>query len=284
MTGSGTITDPYVIQNVTDLQNISLNPAAYYILGNNIDCTGFPFTPIPGFLGNLDGQSKQINHLSITTEFNACLFDYSVPPTIANVSVSNITFNDINLLSTHDGNNGIFSLLPTGNLTLSKIILASGNYSGGDNSNVGGLVGFANFTAPSQGLTISQCSSYVSQSCGNASNMGGLIGWALVTNPSLGLTISQSFTYINQTCITNSAVGGLIGIAQIDNNQVVNIINAYARGSIIASSGVGTVLGGIIGEVFDDTPGLTLENVYSTVAVPVGLWRGGLIGYHSGPG
>jgi hypothetical protein len=249
VTGAGTIGNPYVIQNVTDLQNISLFPSAYYILGNNIDCTGFPFTPIAGFLGNLNGQSKQINHLSISAEFNACLFDYPVPAGPVSVAVSNITFNDINLANIHSGNVGIFGSLPVGSLSLSKIFVASGN-----------------------------CS------CGDSSNMGGLVGIADVSSIPASLAISQCYTYLKQLCITNSAVGGLIGIASIDNNQVISILNAYARGSIVASSKVGTVLGGIIGEVFDDTPGLTLQNVYSTVAIPVGLWRGGLIGYHTGPG
>ena len=40
MTGSGTQEDPYIIENVTDLQNIQNDLSAYYELGGNIDASG----------------------------------------------------------------------------------------------------------------------------------------------------------------------------------------------------------------------------------------------------
>ena len=39
MTGSGTVGDPYVIYNVTDLQDMSNDVTAYYSLNNSIDAT-----------------------------------------------------------------------------------------------------------------------------------------------------------------------------------------------------------------------------------------------------
>ncbi|GAJ17451.1 unnamed protein product, partial [marine sediment metagenome] len=39
MTGSGTIGDPYVIWDVNDLQDMNLDLAAYYELGQDIDAS-----------------------------------------------------------------------------------------------------------------------------------------------------------------------------------------------------------------------------------------------------
>ena len=39
MTGSGTLLDPYIIQNVNDLQAVQNDPLKYYELGNDIDAT-----------------------------------------------------------------------------------------------------------------------------------------------------------------------------------------------------------------------------------------------------
>ena len=39
MLGSGTLGDPYIIQDVTDLQNMNLDLAAHYVLGNDIDAS-----------------------------------------------------------------------------------------------------------------------------------------------------------------------------------------------------------------------------------------------------
>ena len=40
MLGSGTVGDPYIIQDVNDQQDVQLDPLAYYELGNDIDGVG----------------------------------------------------------------------------------------------------------------------------------------------------------------------------------------------------------------------------------------------------
>jgi len=74
MTGSGTESDPYVIYNQTDLQNIANDLDAYYVLGNDITCSGH-FIPIGyrsypfsyPFSGVLDGREHIIRNLYIDT-------------------------------------------------------------------------------------------------------------------------------------------------------------------------------------------------------------------------
>jgi hypothetical protein len=77
MTGSGTALDPYIIQDVTDLQNMNLNLAAYYELGNDIDASatsgwngGAGFIPLgqrggTSFTGHFDGNNHTISNLYI---------------------------------------------------------------------------------------------------------------------------------------------------------------------------------------------------------------------------
>jgi hypothetical protein len=72
MTGSGTAGDPYIISDINDFQNISLNLAAYYELAGGINASatsgwngGTGFTPLTNFSGNLDGKGSSISLIFI---------------------------------------------------------------------------------------------------------------------------------------------------------------------------------------------------------------------------
>ena len=100
MEGSGTVTDPYQVSTPLQLQAISNDLSAHYILINDIDCThdtqdpsgalyngGLGFEPIGGglgawtdpFVGTFDGNNKKITGLYInrpTLDWNVGLFGY----------------------------------------------------------------------------------------------------------------------------------------------------------------------------------------------------------------
>ena len=74
--GSGTVGSPYVITNVTQLQEIENNLTAYYELGNDIDASatsgwngGLGFDPVGSsgtpFIGSLDGKGFKVSGLVI---------------------------------------------------------------------------------------------------------------------------------------------------------------------------------------------------------------------------
>ncbi len=76
MTGSGTLADPYIIYDVTDLQNVELDTTAYYELANDIDASatigwngGAGFLPLGQltneFTGQLDGKGHKITSLFV---------------------------------------------------------------------------------------------------------------------------------------------------------------------------------------------------------------------------
>lgn len=98
MIGSGTLGDPYIITTVQDLQNVNNDLDAYYVLGNDIDCTDFDFIPIGiinnvknEFNGNFNGRGHKIINLTIETDYNKDigLFAYPVNATIKNIIFEN---------------------------------------------------------------------------------------------------------------------------------------------------------------------------------------------------
>ncbi|MEM4182060.1 MAG: hypothetical protein QXX68_02835 [Candidatus Pacearchaeota archaeon] len=99
--GSGTLEDPYQISNCSQLQNMKFNLSAYYVLGNDVDCSetinwneGLGFEPIGNetnhFRGSFDGRNFTINGLYINrTNLNYVgLFGYS-SGNISNVGLVN---------------------------------------------------------------------------------------------------------------------------------------------------------------------------------------------------
>lgn len=101
MTGSGTSGDPYVIYNVTDLQNMNNNKAAYYKLANDIDASatsgwngGAGFVPVgtvaAPFTGHFNGNNYTIDGLYINrgSTTHCGMFGYVTEATIGNVTLS----------------------------------------------------------------------------------------------------------------------------------------------------------------------------------------------------
>jgi hypothetical protein len=74
--GSGTSGDPYQITTCAQLHEIGSNLSAHYLMKNDIDCTGYSFTPIGDttsqfFVGTLDGGGHKITHLTISSNENS---------------------------------------------------------------------------------------------------------------------------------------------------------------------------------------------------------------------
>jgi hypothetical protein len=95
MIGTGTLLDPYIIENVTDLQNIEDDLDAYYELGGDIDASatsgwnsGAGFAPITSFTGQLNGKGFAISSLFINRNASAVgLFNVNAG-TVTNVGLT----------------------------------------------------------------------------------------------------------------------------------------------------------------------------------------------------
>src|SRR5262245_21538080 len=89
---------PIVINSISDLQAIQNNPSAYYVLGADIDASGFNFASIANFSGILDGQGHSINNLQVS------LFTkIDTQGTVENLQLANVHASGAALAFENDG-------------------------------------------------------------------------------------------------------------------------------------------------------------------------------------
>lgn len=294
MTGSGTLADPYVIWDVNDLQNVSLDLTAYYELGQDIDASatagwngGLGFLPIglwvnwggvvpptpwiacagvywkqTPFTGHFDGKGHSITELTIHRTRH-------IAPTTTCPDYHNV---------------GLFSQL-SGGAVVQNVNLVNADIDGHDT--VGALVGYSFSNA-----TITNCHSSGSVDVED-SDAGGLIGEA-----DDDVTISNCSSSASVTAGTSDA-GGLVAAVW----DHVSIANSYATGAVI---GGGDWVGGLVGffgfystisncyatgnvQGDDEVGGLaglcedgTIEYCYATGDVQGDVMVGGLVGLLNG--
>jgi hypothetical protein len=260
MTGSGTSIDPFVITTCLDLQNMSSNLNATYILGSDIDCSmtntwnsGAGFIPIGNtstlFNGTLDGKNYSINGLFInrSSTGNQGLFG----KTNSSTTIKNLNLTNVNITG-YDYTGGLIGY-------------AFGNIS---NVHVSGSVKGRNFT----GGIVGTSSSTITASSFNGTITGDNTTGGLVGTQS-GQNVSTSYASGSITC-TNINCGGLFGI--LTNSHVSDV---YAN--IAINSGTFSNIGGLIGNA-TFTSGTYLKNSYSTSFITgSGINTGGLIGLNN---
>lgn len=289
--GDGSAGNPYQISTCTDLQNISSDLTASYVLYSDIDCSdttnwnsGAGFEPIATgastFTGMLDGQGHTVSGLYIRRfEANQSLLGQTGSGAIVqNLNVRDGSITGIGGAATLMGvSDGTTIRNVSSNLT----ILASGSLAGGlianatdttiESSNatgsvtgegnmVGGLVG--SYT----GGTITK--SYASGNVWGGSNIGGLVGFAT------GTLISKSYATGSVKADSDHG-GGLIGNLE---NSTINY--SYATGNITSFGG--NNLGGLVGTT---TGAVILMQDYASgnIESTFGDFIGGFIG-HGGDG
>ncbi|MFW6196344.1 MAG: hypothetical protein ACOC5D_03315 [Thermoplasmatota archaeon] len=235
--GSGTSIDPYQISNVYELQNMSTDLNAYYILVNDIDASatsewnsGAGFVPIgtssASFRGSFDGQGYSISNLYInrpSTNYIG-LFGYTEFGSIKNIDMID---NDIT------GQNYVAVLVGSSYWSRMEKCYAKGEVYGIDH--VGGLVGY-DYSGSSNNL-------YATVNVSGSNNVGGLFGGLHYA------TLNNSYARGNVHGVYYT--GGLIG-----QNAVGNIQKSYSTGYVESSySGglVGINWGGTILNSFWDT-------------------------------
>ncbi len=282
--GDGTKEHPYAIKTKEELQAVNEDLSAYYVLGANIDLTGFKFTPIGNetpFTGNIDGTGYTISNLNLDSEEsdNIGLFSNN------NGTISNITLNDI----TVKGKSNVGGLVGY-NSGIVTSCTVSGNVTGlGDN--VGGLIGYV--YAENKDITLS--GNGAEGKVVGINQVGGLIGYSQIyatANGIYNLYIQKSYATVDVEGTSN--VGGLIGyqIAHIlkhnDATTANNyILQTYATGNVKAT---GDNVGGLVGYMYSYTaldsswlPTIRayvgIQNSFATGKVEGRSNIGGLVGY-----
>ena len=93
--GSGTEADPYIITTPAQLQEMATDLDGYYKLGNDIDLSGFSWTPVGSssapFRGVLDGDGYTISNLNLINNVISGIFSYISGAKILNIKLSSFT-------------------------------------------------------------------------------------------------------------------------------------------------------------------------------------------------
>jgi hypothetical protein len=268
--GSGTPGDPYMIEDVADLQAMSNNLTAYYALANDIDASntsgwngGQGFEPIGNgarFSGGFDGRGYNITGLYINrpSTDNVGLFghvgDDAGATVIANATLGN---------STVIGARGTGTLIGrvTGNkkTIVENCSAIDGNVTG--NGATGGLIGSFNSWQITPGGTdnpvlrysYTDVLIYSSASGGGRDDFGGLVGC------SQGGTIQNSYSRSSVNATDGSRIGGLVGC--IDDRG--EILNSYSTGLVSVTNCV--LVGGLVGHNGTEfNPGVVTNSFWDT--------------------
>jgi hypothetical protein len=217
--GSGTIEDPYLITEVSDLGSIWYRPFAHYILTNNIDLSDILWStaPIPWFDGTFDGNGFHIENLHIQGAGLLGLFG----KLRSNANVQYLRLLDFNISGTSNDIGGLAG-------SNYGIIINSGCTGTIDNGyqNIGGLVG--------QNLgSISNSYSTV-----NVNGEGFAVGMAGTNNGSIINSYSCS------TVSGDYILGGLAGT-----NSAGSIVNSYSTGIVTGLVRIGGLVGYYYGNI-----------------------------------
>jgi hypothetical protein len=262
--GNGSANNPFQISNVSQLQNMSGDLTAHYILINDIYCSetktwnsGKGFFPIGGdtdlgtggfqgskFTGSLNGQGHKITDIYINQPgYNWVGFFgwVEVGGELNNVSLKNISVNGEGRVGGFVGyNKGIINNCGVQGSVIGDI---------DDSWNVGGLVG-----ENLKGI-ISHC--YTDCVVDSYEYGGGLVGY----NDGW---INHSYSTGPMTGTGSEYIGGLVGY----NPGTIN--NSYAKGAVISTyNSVGGLVGDTFGYVF---------NSYATGSVKGNQYVGGFAG------
>ena len=301
--GSGTSSDPFVIQNQAHLTAINGNLGSHFILGNDIHLTG-QWVPIGTagnpFTGSLDGNGHTIHYLTVNQPSNNYVGLFAVTSgafithlTIESASVSG--FSNVGIIAGHAADTIIDGITVAGNAFGSYVGddgafgLVVGRMTGGEISNthaagniggymnVGGLVGFMNNGLISDSSASGSVSGRASgglvgfmqdSSITGSSATGNIEGFTLVGGLVGSMTLSEiSYSYATGSIVgTEGRAGGLVG--QTNDNSVIS--NSHATGNVAGNA----IVGGLVGELINSeiSGSYAAGNVFGTSMI------GGLVG------
>jgi hypothetical protein len=253
--GDGSAGNPYIIEDVWDLQNMSSNRTAHYALGNDIDASatrtwnsGAGFEPVYAFTGTLDGRNHTITGLYIhrgntdgvglfaSVGFDALVRDVK----LADVNVTGYT--DVGGLAGANEVGTIYNCHATGTVT------NSWNGAGGLVGTNGGTLDRSHFT----GLVKGKYST------------GGLVG-------SLTAGVVNN-SYFEGTVIGSGDAGGLLASGFL-RGRVIN--SHYNIDRVTINGGPNVTIGGIFDAQYQDwfSSGLALDiSDYRATLAPSGSW------------
>lgn len=165
--GSGTIGDPFIIRDQSELFAIRERPAAHYRLGKSIELIG-DWEPIPTFSGSLDGAGHQISGLQV--------LEWSAPAGLFGAltgAVSNLVIatSSVGVGSENSQYCGVLAGIAAAPALVHRVICLGKLITGGDRA--GGFIGYLN---PNGGC-IRESAAFVEVSGAGTLRTGAMFGY-----------------------------------------------------------------------------------------------------------
>lgn len=225
--GDGTEANPYLIASIGDLQQIKRDASAHYKLSQDIDGSGFAFTPIKDFAGVLKGDGKTISNFTLDTNaYTAGIFDTATGTS----EISGITFVDPVIRLNSDNSKAALLAGSSMGATIKDIHVYGLKASGSEFSgNFGGLVGQASLKT-----TIADCSVLGADiNLPQADAIGGI-----VADTRTGITLSASAFSGKISGASN--IGGIAG-ETVSGDEVFTDLHVDA--DITGDNNIGGIIG-----------------------------------------
>jgi filamentous hemagglutinin family protein len=257
-----------LVNNVTDLQNLSRNLSGTYALGTDVDAISVAnFAPIGAsstFSGIFDGQGHTVSNLTIndTTDNYVGLFGHSIGK-IRNI---NLSAESVTGSANYLGGLAGYSSGKVSNSTVAGALMQEDTL---HEDYFGGLLGWNSGTVNNSSANVTVAAS----TSGRDYYAGGLIG---VNVASVSDSYATGSVTLSESSGSSNFVAG--GLAAYNGDT---ISGSYASGAVTVTtttSGYATA-GGLVGE--NDN---TISNSYATGSVNGGssVYAGGLVGYSYG--
>ena len=257
--GSGIESDPYIIDNIGEWQNLANVVATgetfedvYFKLGEDLDFSSATIAAMGSeaapFSGNIDANGKTISNVKISGSSNLGLFGYIKDATLTGFTVSSITVSGTSYMG------GLVGYAVSSTI---KGAYVSGSIKSG--SNIGGIAGYAKSTQ------IDRCENGVSLGNTNSTDIGGIAG---------KLESSSITNSVNSGSLTGyDSMGGIAGYID-SSSSVKNCCNnkQFTQGSLYGSIGgiVGYNCGTLCACAMNNSINGTVQLSYSMVGCIVG--------------
>lgn len=264
--GDGTAENPYIVEDLADLNAIRNNLNACYKLGADINVNG-TFTTISGsFYGELDGNGHTI--YGITGYSSNFLFGSNIG------KIKNLTISvNISMTATSDIGYNTASIFCGGNDGTISNCIAKGSFVLTCDSTMTGEVYVGAFVAGNTG-TISNCINYADITVTNnygVMEIGGIAGY---NRNYVADKTAYIIGCVNEGVISGkNRVGGITGYNANGGNGVVKSCANNGKVTATASN-----CGGIAGDSGNNNFTAVIQNCYNTGAVTGAINVGGIVG------
>ena len=224
------VSDYTILKTVDDLKKLN-GSGGNYILSEDMDLEGIPFTPIRDFSGTLLGNGHMIKNLQIEGEGSQIGFFANLTGTVINLE-----FQDAAITVTGESENiGILCGSLTG---LAANISVSGEVTAESGKNVGGVIGAISVAGDGYSMVPKL---YSQANVTGEENVGGIIG--SLQNTSQGITLLDHCK--NTGNVTGEErVGGICGYAG-EKDSGLHMMVLSNTGRVDGE----TLVGGLCGEV-----------------------------------